>query len=467
MFFNSFLGLFFSLGVVLVHWNIPKRIRNTFLLIASFCFYGYGDPLYLLLLIGVILVSFFSGQIIETSKKPRTIVAIAIALLIGILGIFKYFNFFTESFAGLLAQFGFRVDAITLAVLLPVGISFYTFQSVSYLIDVYRRTVVAERNIIDFALFISFFPQLVAGPIERSNNLLKQVKQHRPELSSDDISYGVFLIVQGYVKKVVIADTLGGYADLLFQQDQLSGPFVVVGLLFFSLQIYGDFSGYTDIARGYSRLLGFKIILNFDRPYFASSPSNFWRRWHISLSSWFTEYVYIPLGGNRSNSKLRRLTNVLLTMTISGLWHGAALSFILWGFYHGTLIAFQRILRRFSSLDHLNSRLLCAPSRILTFVLVAYGWLFFRVDDFDKLYSYNRSLFSDWSGDYEAILIFSQGIVCVVSIILIDILEKYWIDVHRSGIKRNRGLSFYLAALIVFIYYFANGSSGSFIYFRF
>ncbi len=467
MAFNSFIGFFFAAGVVTLCWALPARLRNLFLLIASFAFYAYGDFFYCLLLGCVIIIGFVGGQIIETAARPRLVLAGAISALLAILGVFKYFNFFTTSFVALLAQFGLRADLVTVQILLPIGISFYTFQTIGYLIDVYRQNVRSEKNLVDFALFVSFFPQLVAGPIERSHNLLRQIKTDRAAPTREDISYGFFLIVQGYAKKIVIADTLAPYVDLLFQQDTLSAPLVIVGLIFFAFQIYGDFSGYTDIARGYARLCGFKIVLNFDRPYFASSPSNFWRRWHISLSAWFTEYVYIALGGNRSKTALRRWSNVVVTMALSGLWHGAALNFVVWGAYHGAIILGQRWLNAISGIGALNQKLGSAPSRIITFILILYGWLYFRVEKIDQLMAFNKALVSDWTGWFEASLIFSQGIIVLTAAVAIDLLEKFWLNVHGQDVRRHAGLSAYLALLIVFIALFAAGGSGSFIYFRF
>ncbi len=467
MSFNSFIGLFFAVGVVALCWLLPSRWRNRFLLAASFIFYGYGDPIYLALLICVILIGFWGGLAIERKTRAKTVLTICIVLLLAVLGVFKYFNFFTDSFADLLSQFGMRIDFVTLNLLLPIGISFYTFQTIGYLIDVYRRQTHAEDNLVNFALFISFFPQLVAGPIERSRNLLEQVRIERKAPTRSDISYGFFLIVQGYAKKIVIADTLGPYVDLLFQQDQLSAPLIIVGVLFFAFQIYGDFSGYTDIARGYSRLLGFRIILNFDRPYFATSPSNFWRRWHISLSSWFTEYVYFPLGGNRSSTRFRRWTNVIVTMGLSGLWHGASLNFVIWGLYHGAIIVLQRGVASFGGLEKFNVRFATAPSRIVTFALTLYGWLLFRVEDVARLTAYNTALVSDWGGWFEACLMLSQGALVLIAAIIIDLTEKYWLDVHGQEMRRMRFVAAYLGGCIAFIFLFASGDSGNFIYFRF
>lgn len=467
MSFNSILGVLFAAGVFLGCWALPTRFRNPFLLLSSFAFYAYGDPLYLLLLLLVIAVGYIGGRMIDRGDRSKLTLTACVILLLALLGVFKYFNFFMQSFAALLQGFGLHTDTITLQVLLPIGISFYIFQTIGYLVDVYRRQVRAETSVVNFSLFVSFFPQLVAGPIERSTNLLRQVRAHRAAPALADVTYGMFLILQGYAKKIVIADRLGPYVDLIFQQQTLSAPLIFVGLLFFALQIYGDFSGYTDIARGYARLLGFRLILNFDRPYFATSPSNFWRRWHISLSSWFTEYVYITLGGNRSAARARRWANVVATMGLSGLWHGASANFILWGVFHGLLIVGQRGLQAISGLQGLNDRFRTLPSRVLTFLLVLYGWLLFRITDFDRLIAYHADMTVFTAGWFEASLVLSQGFLFLVAAIIIDVAEKHWLRVKDSVIRSNRGLSVYLAGLFLFIVFCAAEASGSFIYFRF
>ncbi len=467
MAFNSFIGLFFSLGVIVLTWTLPVRLRNAFLLAASFLFYAYGDIFYSGLLALVIAIGYAAARIIAAGVRPRLVLTLSVAALLIILGVFKYYDFFTTSFETLLAQLGLRVDLVTLRILLPIGVSFYTFQTIGYLVDVYRGEAPAERNPVDYGLFIAFFPQLVAGPIERSKNLLRQVRTERAPPGREDINYGVFLIIQGYAKKIVIADTLAPFVDLLFGFDELSAPLIIVGVLLFAFQIYGDFSGYTDIARGYSRLLGFRILLNFDRPYFATSPSNFWRRWHISLSRWITDYVYIPLGGSRSRGPARRTANVVAAMGLSGLWHGAALNFVVWGVYHGFIIIAQRWVSAIGPLVRLNDRLWTAPGRILTFILVLYGWMYFRIEDFSRLLAYNRALVSDWTGGFEAAMVLGQASPFLAAALLIDLAEKYWLNVEGAQVERERGLAFYLSALLVFIAFLAAGDSGNFIYFRF
>ncbi len=267
--------------------------------------------------------------------------SLSIAANLSILGFFKYFDFFADSFARLLSTFGMEADWPTLNIVLPVGISFYTFQTLSYTIDVYRRKLDPTKSFLDFALFVAFFPQLVAGPIVRASHLLPQILRPR-RITSPEIDAGLFLILWGYFKKVVIADNVGLIANQVFgDYGQYQGIDIVIGTLAFAVQIYCDFSGYTDIARGLCKLMGFDLMLNFRLPYLADSPSDFWQRWHISLSSWLRDYLYIPLGGNR-HGELATYRNLMITMLLGGLWHGAAWTFVIWGAYHGVLLCVYR-----------------------------------------------------------------------------------------------------------------------------
>ena len=317
------------------------RLQNGILLIASYVFYGFWDWRFLALLFVSTVVDYNLALLIEKSESPgerKALLAASICVNLGILGFFKYFGFFAESFASLLNSFGFQSSTPFFNIVLPVGISFYTFQTMSYTIDVYRRKLPATRNFFDFALFVSFFPQLVAGPIERATKLLPQVLQPR-KFSQSNFVEGFYLIILGLFKKVVIADNMAPIVNYIFSRDvsTLSGAEVLVGVYAFAFQIYGDFAGYTDIARGVAKWLGFDLMLNFRMPYFATSPSDFWQRWHISLSSWLRDYLYIPLGGNRQGTLLT-YRNLMLTMVLGGLWHGAAWTFVAWGFFHGLIL---------------------------------------------------------------------------------------------------------------------------------
>ncbi|MDG1418753.1 MAG: MBOAT family O-acyltransferase [Maricaulis sp.] len=388
-------------------------------------------------------------------------------MLVAILGVFKYYDFFAVSFATTLEAVGIPVGVTTLNIILPVGVSFYVFQSIGYLVDVYRGDTKPESNFVDFALFVSFFPQLVAGPIERSKNLLRQIKIERPDVTGKDISYGLYLIAQGFVKKVVIADNLGPLADALFNEHNLSGPLIWVGLIIFAIQIYCDFSGYTDIARGYSRLLGFRILLNFDRPYIATSPSDFWRRWHISLSNWFTEYVYFPLGGNRSKSETRRSINVLATMSLSGLWHGASWNFLFWGIYHGAIILLSRTVKSFVPNNFAHSAAGKAVGIIVTFILTVYGWLYFRVTDFSQILAFNHALLFNWHGGAVAVAFLAQGALYLLIWVMLDVLELYWLDVRGQQVRERRGFVIYVTLMILIVLLFQAHDPSAFIYFRF
>ncbi len=307
MLFNSFIFVAFFCIVYSAYAVLKDRYRaqNCLLLTASYLFYGYWDARFLLLLIGSTLIDFWVGLKIEQSKSERSrriFLIISLASNLSILGFFKYFNFFSETAGRAIALLGLQADPVFLNVILPVGISFYTFQTLSYSIDVYRQKMSAVRNGIDFALFVSFFPQLVAGPIERASTFLPQIQSPRT-LRADQINAGLFLILWGYFKKLVVADSLGNVAATVFEEyTSYQGLDIVIGTLAFTLQIYGDFSGYSDIARGLAKLMGFELMINFKLPYFAANPSDFWARWHISLSTWFRDYVYIPLGGNRAGA---------------------------------------------------------------------------------------------------------------------------------------------------------------------
>ncbi len=386
MLFNSYVFPVFFLAVYAAYVLLRRRWRwqNRLLLVASYVFYGYWDWRFLSLLALSTIIDYNVGRWLGQTEQPRRrrwLLAASVVSNLGILATFKYFNFFAESFAQCLAAVGFAADYATLNIVLPVGISFYTFQTLSYTIDVYRRKLEPCRRLENLALFVAFFPQLVAGPIERAGRLLPQITQPR-RVTATRIDAGLALIIWGYFKKVVVADNIAVVADAVFNNyHDHAGLDLVIGALAFTVQIYGDFSGYSDIARGTAKLLGFDLCLNFRLPYFAVSPSDFWRRWHISLSSWLRDYLYIPLGGNRGG-RLRTARNLMLTMMLGGLWHGAAWNFVLWGVYHGAILVIYRAAgdgRRSWQPDVQSpfawQRL---PAMVLMFVLTVFGWVLFR-----------------------------------------------------------------------------------------
>ncbi|MCB8943379.1 MAG: MBOAT family protein [Ardenticatenaceae bacterium] len=398
MLFNS--GTFFVFFVIVysLYLLLNKQLRwqNVLLLLASYVFYGKWDWRFLTLIAISTLVDFFLGRAIhrlpnDTSanqQQRKRLLFISMSVNLGILGFFKYFNFFADSFVDLLNLVGLTADPLTLNIILPVGISFYTFQTMSYCIDIYRQQLEPTDNLLDFAVFVAFFPQLVAGPIERAVNLLPQVQKPR-RITIEQINIGLYLILWGLFKKMVIADNAGLIADTIFNNyTDYNGLEILIGILAFSAQIYGDFSGYSNIARGISKLMGFELMINFRLPYFALNPTDFWQRWHISLSSWLRDYLYIPLGGNRG-SKWFTYRNLMLTMVLGGLWHGAAWNFVLWGAFHGTILIIYRVLEKRPI--HLNpwqgdyNRLIVLLRMGLMFILTLFGWLLFRAHSLDQI----------------------------------------------------------------------------------
>ena len=336
MLFNSFQFLVFFPIVVTVFFALPDRARKVFLLIASYYFYMCWRPAYIAVIWFITLLDYFAGIMIEDATEERSrrfFLGLSIVGNFGLLFVFKYFDFFGGSLSQALRPLGL-FDIPTLHFLLPIGLSFHTFQAVSYTIEVYRRRVPAEHNLLDYALYVSFFPQMVAGPIERPYHLLPQFKTpKRVEFAS--VRYGLELAMWGFFKKVVIADRVAALVNMVYRSPRtFSGPILTLATIFFSIQIYCDFSGYSDIAIGCARIMGFDLMTNFRQPYFSQSIEEFWHRWHISLSTWFRDYLYIPLGGNRVSTP-RWCANLLVVFTVSGLWHGANWTFVAWGAVHG------------------------------------------------------------------------------------------------------------------------------------
>ncbi len=376
MVFNSAVFFLFLSIVLLLYWKFFNKnllVRNLFIIAASLFFYAWWDWRFVGLWMFTSLTDFFVALLIAKHRdKGKALLLVSICTNLVVLGFFKYFNFFVTSFGLLLEHLGFKASLSTLQLVLPVGISFYTFQAMSYTIDVYQKKVEPCRDMAKYLAFISFFPQLVAGPIERAQHMFPQFDTLK-KITGEGIKIGLQLILWGLFKKTVIADNLAIYVDEVFNHTlNYSGISCVVASLFFTVQIYCDFSGYTDIARGTARLLGFELMQNFNLPYFASSFTDFWKRWHISLSSWFRDYVYIPLGGNRKG-KVREIVNLNLTFILSGLWHGANFTFLIWGALHGAYISLEKILER-----NLKITLPRILKHLLVFVLVSFAWIFFR-----------------------------------------------------------------------------------------
>ena len=400
--FASFEYIWFLAIVWLLYLLLPRRGQNLLLLGASYYFYAAWDWRFLSLIIFSTLVDYSVGRVLLKHQEPMTRrVALVISLVVnlGLLGFFKYFGFFVESAVILLDSIGVAAHRPTLQILLPVGISFYTFQTLSYTIDVYRKKLDPCKSLIDFSLFVAFFPQLVAGPIERASHLLPIIQNER-KISGSEFRRGLFLILLGLVKKLAIADGLAKSVDAIYNtSSDVSGLDVTLATYAFAFQILCDFSAYTDIARGTSKLFGIDLMINFNAPFFSSNPSDFWRRWHISLSTWLRDSLYIPLGGNRKGP-LRTYINLMVTMVLGGLWHGAAWNFVLWGFYQGALLCgFRRFegnknhtgpapdpyQHRWPLLHSTKRVLLQLLAAALFFQLVAYGWLLFRANSLSSI----------------------------------------------------------------------------------
>lgn len=457
--FNSIEYALFLPIVFLVYWYCLRnrlRLQNTFLLTASYIFYGWWDWRLLSLIIFTTASTYITAIATEKStdkRRARIYTGINIAINIAILCAFKYFNFFGENFALLFRAFGYEMDWITLDILLPVGISFYTFQAIGYSIDVYRRSIPATRDAIGFATFITFFPQLVAGPIERASNLLPQILSPR-RWNYDDAVIGMRQILWGLVKKLAVADLCGQFADTIYSApDYYGGSTLLLAGILFAFQIYGDFSGYSDIAIGSARLLGIRLSTNFRYPYFAPSVAEFWHRWHISLMTWLRDYVYIPLGGSH-RGKLRTMLNIIIVFTLSGLWHGASWTFVAWGFYWAIIM----IIERYTLDRRIN------PGVVTTFILAVFGWILFRSQSLQQFADIMAKIFSP--GIFEI----PTGLTPFILIIPLVTIE--WFGRQQSFPIRQLKMPtpvrwlFYLLLLGV-ILWSVDGSTGDFIYFQF
>ncbi len=403
MLFNSLEFAVFALAFYALYTRLSTHLRaqNALLLVGSYIFYGWWDWRFLSLIIASTVIDYIAGRRIERSDDPRRRrrwLLVSLTSNLGMLGFFKYYDFFADSARDALGALGVTVDPFTLGVVLPVGISFYTFQTLSYSIDIYRGRMKATDDLLDFAVFVAFFPQLVAGPIERAQTFLPQVQRPRV-ITPTLVESGLFLIAWGLFKKIVIADNAALIANTIFGDSAAyAGLDLVVGALAFTLQIYGDFSGYSDIARGLARTMGFELMINFRLPYIARTPSEFWRRWHISLSSWLRDYLYISLGGNRGGV-WRTYRNLALTMILGGLWHGAAYNFVLWGVFHGAILVIYRLTEPYVPPVPPALRV---PRALLAwaifFTLTVIGWIIFRAESVGQIEHFLTAMWSTAHG---------------------------------------------------------------------
>ena len=453
--------MFLSL-VVFSYWRLGWRRQNVFLLLASYFFYGWWDWRFLLLMIFSTVIDYLIAQRIaeETGvDRRRTLLIVSLCINFGLLGFFKYCNFFIDSFATMLQTMGIHnVPMFFLKIILPPGISFYTFQEIAYVVDVYKGELEPSRSFVDYGLFITLFPHLIAGPIQRPSHLLPQVQ--RPRTFNQRAFFdGCMLLVSGLFRKTVIADSCANLANAAFDGRLGSNLFsTLIGVYAFAWQIYGDFSGYSDMARGAAQLLGFHFMLNFRQPYLARSLQDFWRRWHISLSTWLRDYLYIPLGGNRKGPA-RTYVNLMLTMLLGGLWHGANWTFVIWGGIHGAWLSVERLVWPKGE----NS---AWYGRVLTLAMVGVSWIFFRAKSLAAALEMLRStIHLQWEPQYGPELLFLavvSGIMLLVDYRLETHGEEYVFEKAHSAAPVSAGV---LMAILMIA--FAASETNAFIYFQF
>ena len=474
--FTSFEFIVFFLSVFFLYWFVFKkslRKQNLLLLAASYFFYGYWDYRFLSLIFISSFIDFFIGKRLaleENNSNRKLLLTLSLIANLGMLGVFKYYNFFSGSFGEMWhSLFGKELGFVTLNIVLPVGISFYTFQTLSYTIDVYRKKLEPTKNFVSFFAYVSFFPQLVAGPIERAINLLPQFERPR-EFSYHKSVDGLRQILWGIFKKVVIADNVGTYVDQFFAKpDSFSGSELVLGAVYFAFQIYCDFSGYSDIAIGTARIFGFDLMKNFNFPYFSRDIGEFWRRWHISLSTWFRDYLYIPLGGSKVKTKMRLFLNVMAIFVVSGLWHGANWTFIVWGFLNAVLflpsILMGRNRRNLNTIGEgkrypaINE----VVGMVSTFILTTILWIFFRANTVSAAWHYLINIFDS------SLLTIPSKLGGIPMIVLLLFME-WRARTHNHALETvnsNRIIrwSGYISLILLIIVF--SGEDKVFIYFQF
>ncbi len=482
MTFNSWEFILFYPIVLLLYFVLPKKAKWPMLLVASYIFYLAYQPELVFLIFGTTLVSWICSKVISRTEKQwlkNLSITLTLIVSLGVLFFYKYFDFLAGTVFDIFVREG---DFVSLNLILPVGISFYTFQTLSYAIDVYRGDVEVENNFFCYALFVSFFPQLFAGPIERPGNLIPQLKEPHA-WSNENAIAGAKIMLLGFFKKVCVADLLAGYVESVYEApSEATALGVMIATLMFALQIYCDFSGYTDIAIGCSRIMGIRLMKNFDRPYSSTSIKEFWSRWHISLSSWFKDYLYIPLGGNRCGL-VRTLLNILIVFAVSGLWHGAAWTFVVWGLLHGIYQVIGRLTikprnKLVAKLGYTEkSKPVIIIRRINTFILVTVAWLFFRADTISDALTLFGKLFVGWGGSLSAFekmgLDLKSVILIILSVAVLMVLDRivtYQDEKSKlSDILVRRGGFVYVtwAVLLVWALLLSQNMISTFIYFQF
>jgi len=470
MLFNSFIFLIFFPIVTIVYFILPHKVRWFFLLTASYYFYMNWKPVYAMLIFTSTMVTWVCSVLVQKADnkaKKKIFLILSLIINFSILFVFKYFNFLNESLYSLLEMLKIRWEVPNLDILLPVGISFYTFQAVGYTIDVYRGNLKAEKNFGIYALFVSFFPQLVAGPIERAKNLLPQFhKKHNFDLSRAES--GIKQMIWGYFMKVVVADRLALFVNAAYNNvGDHNGTTLIVATVFFTFQIYCDFAGYSNIAIGAARIMGFDLMTNFNRPYFAINISEFWQRWHISLSTWFRDYLYIPLGGNKVG-KSRNCFNIFITFIVSGIWHGANWTFIIWGTLHGIFNIIQRLFkfdRRSGNISGIK-RIFSVTSN---FVLVVFAWIIFRANSVSDAFTIIDKIFTEPGTIFMGeIVTMIYGIIGLSILIISEFHDEFFPEKYKL-INHDKPVISALSSAIVIIVILSIGvfDGSQFIYFQF
>ena len=484
MTFNSFEFLIFFPIFLLCYFLLPKKLKMPAMLILSYWFYAAWNFKLLGLILFTTAVSYFCALAMEKTEKKslkKFYITLTLLVCLGTLFFFKYYNFMADTVSSIAGAVSGKTYDFSLNLILPVGISFYTFQTLSYAIDVYRGDIKAERNFFWYALFVSFFPQLVAGPIERPENLMPQLKEfHR--LDVENAFIGMQKMAVGFFKKIAVADILATYVNAVYNDiENATALGIIIATLLFAVQIYCDFSGYTDIAIGCARIMGIKLMQNFDRPYTARSIKEFWDRWHISLSTWFRDYLYIPLGGNRC-SRMRYYLNLFIVFLVSGLWHGANWTFIIWGALHGFFRIFGSATKkgRMALYEKMgikkDSRIFAAMQRFCTFFLVCFAWIFFRANSisdvgviFRKLFSSSAYSFADTVSNMK---LTATGVLCmllsIAALILFDrLMSVQTLEAESGTIKKTTLLYTVWGVIVAWALILSVGGASTFIYFQF
>jgi D-alanyl-lipoteichoic acid acyltransferase DltB (MBOAT superfamily) len=459
--------LVFTLATLLIYWSMKDKFRTPILLVTSYIFYAFWDWRFLSLLMLLAISNYWLTQkmyVSDSLARKKQILVFCLSINLLVLATFKYLGFFGESLSRMLELIGLSANLPTISIILPLGLSFFIFQTSSYIIDVYRGNLKPEASFVNFATFVVYFPHMAAGPIMPARVLIPQIASKKVRPNFDQVQSGLFLIAIGLFRKIVIADTLAPMVNRIFgSPENFDWKSLIIASLGFGLQIYGDFAGYSAIARGVSRLFGIEMMINFSQPYLATSITDFWRRWHISLSTWFRDYLYIPLGGNKK-SKLRTNVNLLIVMIIAGLWHGAAFGFIVWGLLHGIFLVFDKYVARYQ-LKYEKLTLIFLPlSWILTQSAVFFAWIFFRNPDLSDAISILSSILNRATGTFEisdALLVLSA----LVASFSLDLSEKFLAPIYQKRSQIAKGML--IGSLLIISLVLKSSTVVPFIYFRF